>query len=93
MSLLTNGAFCFTVNGSSGGGSIAGVEAMESPSGAINGVNQNFSTTFPYHNLKVFINGVLLTLGSDYVSTGANTFQTVIAPVAGDVLRVIYFKP
>jgi hypothetical protein len=67
----------------------------ETPSGAINGVNKNFTTVSNYSPtfLAVFKSGLRLRRTDDYTETGANSFQLVDAPLSGDNLSVDYIQP
>jgi hypothetical protein len=67
----------------------------ETPGGAINGTNQNFTTAFAYsaNTLAVFRNGIRLRRSADYTETGSNSFQLIEAPLSGDSLSVDYIKP
>lgn len=65
----------------------------ESPTGAINGVNDTYTlaqTPSPSNSLALFYNGALLRHGVDYtLSTNTITMVTVI-PQTGDNLRAFY---
>jgi hypothetical protein len=64
----------------------------ETPSGAIDGVNQSFTTAhnFASNQLWVWLNGLRMKLTTDYTITGANSFHFVTAPQTGDTLVVDY---
>ena len=68
-----------------------GTLVFETPSGAINGVNANFSTAQNFNDIAVYLNGLRLTgSGNDYTVTGANSFTMTDAPLTGDNLAVEY---
>jgi hypothetical protein len=64
----------------------------ENPSGAINGSNATFVTaqSFEPASVSVFLNGVNIINGVDYITTGQNTILLNVSPVNGDYLRVNY---
>lgn len=64
----------------------------ETPTGAIDGTNRNFTTASSYtaNQLAVYLNGLRLRRIGDYTETGVATFQMVNAPLAGDSLSVDY---
>lgn len=64
----------------------------ETPTGSINGINQNYTTASPYTAglLAVFLNGLRLQRTNDYIETGSQSFQFVNAPLSGDSLIVDY---
>jgi hypothetical protein len=66
----------------------------ETPAGAINGTNKNFTTvnTYAAGQLAVYLNGVRQRRPSDYAETSSSAFQLVSAPLTGDVLSVDYMK-
>jgi len=65
----------------------------ETPVGAVDGVNADFTiSNVPYTGtLQVYLNGLLQELTDDYTVTG-QTITLDAAPLAGDKVRVIYFK-
>ncbi|GMU99381.1 MAG: hypothetical protein AMXMBFR51_21160 [Ignavibacteriota bacterium] len=65
----------------------------EIPSGAINGVNNNFTTsnTFAYTSVQVFKNGLLQRLEDDYTLSGSDTISFFEPPLPGDSIYVSYF--
>jgi hypothetical protein len=67
----------------------------ETPSGALNGSNINFTTSFVYvpNELSVFLSGIRLRRTADYIETSSTTFQLVSAPAPTDSLSVDYRKP
>lgn len=64
----------------------------ETPAGTINGSNATFTTTqaFDPASVSVFLNGVNIINGVDYITTGQNTILLNVSPVNGDYLRVNY---
>lgn len=66
----------------------------EAPAGAINGVNNTFTTAFNFvpGSVRVFVEGVTLTIVDDYQTIGSNTIQLVTPPFAGESLTVAYTK-
>lgn len=66
----------------------------ETPSGLLDGTNTLFTTTYPFRNgtLSVYLNGVKLMQGIDYILNIPQQFTLVIAPVSMDYLRVDYIK-
>lgn len=91
---------CVRVDGSSGpcGGNSGGVLPLysdaEVPSGAINGLNTTFTlanTPSPASSLLLYVNGLLMDQGLDYVISGATiTFALSSVPQTGDVLLASY---
>ena len=81
--------------GSTGGGGGLVQVWNETPVGAINGTNQNFSTanSFRSATLAVYLNGLRQRPGWDYTVTMSNQFQMILAPIAGDSLSVDYTLP
>ena len=65
----------------------------ETPSGAINGSNTGFTTgnTPTVWTVQVYLNGLLQAVTTDYTISGS-TITYVVAPIAGDTLRVSYLK-
>jgi hypothetical protein len=64
----------------------------ETPSGAINGSNVNFTTANPFVDIAVYLNGLRLTsgAGNDYTVTGSTSFTMAYPPQSGDALAVEY---
>lgn len=64
----------------------------ETPAGTINGSNATFTTAqgFEPASVSVFLNGVNIINGVDYITTGTNTILLNVSPVNGDYLRVNY---
>lgn len=64
----------------------------ETPAGTINGSNATFTTAqnFDPASVSVFLNGVNIINGVDYITTGQNTILLNVSPVNGDYLRVNY---
>jgi hypothetical protein len=67
----------------------------ETPSGALNGVNKNFTTAAPYSPLllAVYLSGLRLRRTDDYVELSSTTFQMVNPPLSTDSISVDYFQP
>lgn len=68
------------------------IPGFEVPSGAIDGVNKDFilSVNYAPGSLQVWRNGILSIATDDdgWIETGSNTFQTKIAPLVDDKLKV-----
>ena len=66
----------------------------EIPSGVLDGVNTVFVTANPYKTstLSVYLNGVKLMLGTDYITLIPQQFELTSAPTSLDNLRVSYLK-
>jgi hypothetical protein len=64
----------------------------ETPSGAVNGSNATYTTAqqFEPASVSVFINGVNIVNGVDYITTGTNTIILNVSPVVGDYIRINY---
>jgi hypothetical protein len=66
----------------------------ETPAGAVNGVNANFTLNgipLPAASLQVFRNGLLQKVGVDYtVAVNVVTFLPVSIPQPGDILQATY---
>jgi len=66
----------------------------ETPSGLVNGINDTFtlsSTPSPSTSLLLFINGQLITQGTDYtLATATITFVSSAIPMTGDILLATY---
>jgi hypothetical protein len=64
----------------------------ETPTGAINGVNKNYTSANNYtaNLLAVFLNGLRQQRTNDYTETGSNSFSFVNAPLSGDSLIIDY---
>jgi hypothetical protein len=64
----------------------------QTPSGAVNGSNATYTTaqSFDPASVSVFINGVNIVNGVDYITTGTNTIILNVSPVVGDYIRVNY---
>jgi len=67
----------------------------ETPAGAINGTNLNYTSANPYRPglLAVYLNGLRLRRSADYTETGSQSFQFLNAPLSGDSLSVDYIQP
>jgi hypothetical protein len=79
----------------SGGGTTLQSIWGETPVGAINGINLNYTSANPYRPnlLAVYLNGLRLRRTSDYNETGSQSFQFVSAPLAGDSISIDYIQP
>lgn len=83
--------------GSYGGGFSVGAMNIhfidsETPTGTVNGVNTDFTTTnipSPTSSLKVFVNGQRMKLTEDYTFSG-NTISFLTAPPTGSILTCDY---
>jgi hypothetical protein len=64
----------------------------ETPNGAVNGSNATYTTAqqFEPATVSVFINGVNIVNGVDYITTGTNTIILNVSPVVGDYIRINY---
>ena len=64
----------------------------ETPNGAVNGSNATYTTAQPFEpaSVSVFINGVNIINGVDYITTGTNTIILNVSPVVGDYIRINY---
>lgn len=67
---------------------------QETPSGAVDGANTLFTTSFPYRtgSLQIYLNGAQMILGVDYTVSIPQQFIFIVAPVSGDFIRVSYLK-
>ncbi len=79
-------------NGAAGGSSSLALN--ETPAGLINGINDTFtlsSIPSPSTSLLLFINGQLITQGTDYtLATATITFDPSAIPMIGDILLATY---
>lgn len=73
-----------SIGSAGGGGGITSIE-METPTGAVNGVNDEFVFTSP--PIQIFLQGILQN-GADYTLVGATVTFTV-PPVSGTVKGLI----
>jgi hypothetical protein len=66
----------------------------ETPSGTIDGVNNNYTSLYAYSptSLAVFLNGLRQRRTADYAETGSNSFSFVTAPLPGDSLSIDYMQ-
>lgn len=62
----------------------------EVPSGAVNGINQDYSTAGNFSKLWVYLNGIRMKPTQDYNTTGSDSFQFLYPPQTGDTLIVDY---
>jgi hypothetical protein len=67
----------------------------ETPTGMINGSNQNYTTAHVYLAglLAVYLNGIRQQRTNDYSETGSTSFQFVNAPLLGDSITIDYVEP
>lgn len=81
--------------GTGGGGGTVLMVWGETPVGAIDGVNQTFTSANAYSAglLAVFLNGLRQRRSADYNETGTTTFAFVNAPLPGDSLSIDYVQP
>jgi hypothetical protein len=84
-------AFLFTAIGAAGSIGTASI-VFEIPSGAINGSNITFTTVHNFVDVSVFLNGLRMVSGTDYIVTGVNSFNMVDAPLVGDNIAVMYTR-
>ncbi|MBI5283377.1 MAG: hypothetical protein HY858_16970 [Candidatus Solibacter usitatus] len=93
---------CVRVDGTAGpcglsGNTTPGFVDMETPAGAVNGVNTVFTLAqapFPATSLHLYRNGILQRPAVDYLLSGNGvTFLTVATPQAGDLLSASYRTP
>lgn len=70
------------------------VVIYEVPSGAINGSNNTYTTAFDFvaGSVRVFLEGVSLTIVDDFQTIGNDTIQLVTPPLTGESLTVSYTK-
>jgi hypothetical protein len=80
--------------GGGGGTGLGNLIYGEVPTGAVNGVNKNFTTANTYRPnlLSVFLNGVRQRRTNDYSETSNNSFSFVFAPQSGDILSIDYMQ-
>lgn len=86
--LIYNGSDWVEVTGT-GGGTWA---SNETPSGAINGINDTFTLAHtPVSWIQLYLNGIILEpgLGNDY-TLASDTITMLFAPATGDKLRAYY---
>jgi hypothetical protein len=64
----------------------------ETPAGAVNGSNATFTTAFSFvpESVEVFIETCRLSLLDDYNTSGTQTIQFYVSPLAGEKIRVNY---
>lgn len=71
-------------------------ERNEVPEGPINNVNTDFNTKYSFATVEVYLNGVRLRPGADFVIIGDNSFRLMQAPLSDfnttDRLLVDYIK-
>lgn len=79
---------------SGGGGGTTQIISGETPTGAINGVNTNYTTAYPYvaNTLAVFLNGLRQRRANDYNETGTQSFSFLSVPLPGDSLSIDYVQ-
>ncbi len=61
--------------------------------GIIDGQNQQFAVDYEYKplTLVVYLNGLKLSKGEDFIETGSNNFLMLYPPMVGDKLKADYF--
>lgn len=66
----------------------------EIPGGAIDGVNDTFTTYYNYKpvTLRVYLNGVRQLESGDYIETGDNTLEFIATPQNGDSVIIDYIR-
>ena len=66
----------------------------EVPAGAIDGVNTNYTSAFDYiaNKIEIYLDGMRMQRGVDWVETGADTFQFTTPPAIGQILVMDYLK-
>lgn len=66
----------------------------ETPVGLVDGVNQNYALAFDYiaNKIEVYLDGMRMQRGVDWVETGADTLQFTTPPAIGQILLVDYLK-
>ncbi len=64
----------------------------ETPTGAVNGTNKNFTTSSPYisGSLQVFVNGLAQSGFTTETAPGSGNFSLDVAPKTGDDIKVQY---
>lgn len=64
------------------------------PSGAVNGSNATFLTTFDFipESVQVFVNGVFQKKTEDFNTSGTNTIILAVSPLTGEVILVNYLR-
>ncbi len=67
-----------------------GLVLQETPSGLVNSSNEDYTTAANFSKLWVWLNGVRMTINTDYTITNSNTFHFLFPPTTGDILRVDY---
>ena len=69
---------------------------LEVPTGVVNGVNREFTLSgipLPAASLRVYRNGLLQKLGTDYtLAVDRITFLSVATPQVGDILQAAFRK-
>lgn len=71
-------------------GDITNFVLAETPTGAIDGGNEDFTTSQNFIKLWVYLNGVRMKPGQDYTVTNNHTFHFLYPPQTGDTLIVDY---
>lgn len=78
------------------GGGTAYIIDNETPTGAQDGTNKNFTTYYSYKpgTTKLYLNGVRQRegIGYDYIEAGGNLITTNISPLSIDIMIVDYAK-
>jgi hypothetical protein len=91
--LSLNGTFTFVVNGAPGVMPYIPTNYVphETPTGAMDGVNRDYTTAHNFLAFVVFLNGLRQSSGVDYAVTGLNAFRMTIPPGAADTLECEYW--
>lgn len=66
----------------------------EQPEGVLDGVNTTFSLALPHYGgtLRVYVDGMRMKLGADYVVTSPTSIQFTVPPAPGSKLLVDYME-
>jgi hypothetical protein len=66
----------------------------EVPTGLIDGINANYTTAFDYiaNKIEIYLDGMRMQRGVDWVETGSDTFQFTTPPAVSQILLVDYLK-
>jgi hypothetical protein len=79
--------------GSAGAGVVT-IVVGEIPTGAIDGVNMNFTASANFHgsSLQVYLNGLRILETIEFTVTGPNTFQMIEPPWSGSRIQIDYIE-
>lgn len=80
--------------GAGGGGGGDSTVYNEIPTGAVDGVNDTFTTFYDYKpvSLRVYVNGLRQLESSDYIETGNNSLEFIATPQNGDSVIIDYIR-